>query len=159
MHLTQDQLDTISALLPPPPAPAAHYVPVREAGGFVYVAGQTPHINGDIRLRGLVRDAVTPEEARELARGAVLNAVSALHAHLGDLRRIAHFVHLTVFVAAEAPFARHPWIADGASETLTELFGDAGQHARAAVGVASLPDGAPVEVSVVAYLDEHAARP
>ncbi|MGJ0204094.1 RidA family protein [Leucobacter sp. gxy201] len=150
MRLTPQQ---IAELLPPPPQPAADYLPVREAAGMLHVAGQTPHIAGDIAMRGVVGESVAPEDARDLARTAVLNAVSALQQHLGDLDRISHFVSLTVFVAALPTFTRHPWVADGASNTLVELFGEAGRHARAAVGVASLPDGAPVEVSVIAYAE------
>jgi len=156
VHLTDRQLERIAALLPPPPPPAANYVPVREAGGFLHVAGQTPHVRGELRLRGAVGDGphhVSPEQARELAGEAALNAIAAIADHLGDLRRLSHLVSATVFVASDPAFARHPWVADGASETLVELFGEAGRHARAAVGVASLPDGAPVEVSVVAYAE------
>lgn len=126
-------------------------MPVREAGGLLYVAGQTPHVDGNLRLRGLVGAEVTHEDARKLAREAALNAISALQYFLGDLRRISHFVTLTAYIAAVSQFTRHPWVADGASETLVDLFGEAGRHSRAAVGVASLPDGAPVEISVVAY--------
>lgn len=155
MDLTPQQL---AALLPPPPAPAANYIPVREAAGMLHVAGQTPHVAGEIALRGVVGDTVSPEEARELARTAALNAVAALQQHLGDLNRLSHIVSLTVFVAAVPSFTRHPWVADGASSALVELFGEAGRHARAAVGVASLPDGAPVEVSVIAYAEPRHER-
>lgn len=126
MHLSPEQLTRLSEILPPPPPPAANYVPVREASGFLHVAGQTPHVQGELRLRGRVGAEVDPEDARQLAREAVLNAVSALQHHLGELQRISHFVSLTVFVASDASFVRHPWVADGASETLVELFGDAG---------------------------------
>ena len=142
--------ERIAALLPPAPQPAANYVPVREFGGALHVAGQTPHVEGVLRLRGRVGVEVTPADARELAREAALNAVSALSAHLGGLAELGGIVSLTVFVACGPEFGQHPWVADGASELLIELFGDDGRHARAAVGVSSLPDGAPVEVSVVA---------
>ena len=150
MHLDNSRLMSIHALLPPPPAPAANYIPVREAAGLLHVAGQTPHVCGTLGTRGAVGADVSPEEARELARVAALNSVSALRHHVGDLRRISHFVSMAVFVASVPEFTRHPWIADGASETLVELFGECGRHTRAAVGVMSLPDGAPVEVSIVA---------
>ncbi|MGO3151777.1 MAG: RidA family protein [Galactobacter sp.] len=143
-------LARIDALLPPAPQPAANYVPVREAGGLLYVAGQTPHVAGALSLRGRVGQDVTAEQARELARTAALNAVSALRAHLGSLTLVAGIVTVTGYVAAAPDFTRHPWVIDGASAALIECFGDDGIHARAAVGVASLPDGAPVEVSVVA---------
>lgn len=143
-------LARIDALLPPAPRPAANYVPVREANGVLYVAGQTPHVAGELSLRGRVGEDVTAQEARDLARTAALNAVSALRAHLGSLDRVQGILSVTGYVASTPDFARHPWVIDGASEALIECFGDDGIHARAAVGVASLPDGAPVEVGVIA---------
>ena len=140
----------LDALLPPPPPPAANYVPVREAGGLLFVAGQTPHVRGELRLRGRVGAEVAPEDAKQLAREAALNAVSALRAHVGDLSEIAGIATVTGYVAAAPGFAAHPAVIDGASELLIECFGEAGRHSRAAVGVASLPDGAPVEISVTA---------
>lgn len=149
---TEERLSRIDELLPPPPPPAANYVPVREAGGFLHVAGQTPHRDGILRLRGTVGSTVSAEDARELAGEAALNAISAIRHHLGDLGRLHSVVSMTGFVACTADFGRHPWVIDGASEMLVSLLGEGGRHARAAVGVQSLPDGAPVEVSLVAYL-------
>lgn len=136
--------------LPSPPLPAANYLPVREAAGVLYVAGQTPHRDGTLRLRGRVGEAVTAEDARELAREAALNALAALKDHLGSLDEIELIASVTGFVASAPDFARHPWVIDGASEAFIEVLGERGRHARAAVGVQSLPDGAPVEVSVIA---------
>lgn len=141
-------------LLPNPPPPAANYLPVREAAGVLYVAGQTPHRDGTLRLRGRVGEAVTAEDARELAREAALNALAALKDHLGSLDEIELIASVTGFVASAADFARHPWVIDGASEAFIEVLGERGRHARAAVGVQSLPDGAPVEVSVIAVRRE-----
>lgn len=152
---TDDRVTQIELLLPPPPPPAATYIPVREAGGFLYVAGQTPHVLGELNHRGPVgddeTDSVRPEIARQLARVAVLNSLSALNHYLGDLREIGAIVSLTGFVAAGPQFRHHPWVIDGASAALVELLGAGGEHARAAVGVASLPDGAPVELSLIAH--------
>lgn len=140
--------------LPNPPLPAANYFPVREAAGVLYVAGQTPHRDGTLRLRGRVGEAVTAEDARELAREAALNALAALKDHLGSLDEIELIASVTGFVASAPDFARHPWVIDGASEAFIEILGERGRHARAAVGVQSLPDGAPVEVSVIAVRRE-----
>lgn len=147
-----DSLDLarIDAILPPAPPPAANYVPVREANGMLYVAGQTPHVLGELRLRGSVGAEVSPEQAKELAREAALNAVAALKAYLGDLSQLDRIVTVTGYIAAAPGFTGHPGVIDGASEALIECFGEAGRHSRAAVGVFSLPDGAPVEVSVTA---------
>lgn len=147
---TPERRAELEAELPPPPSPAANYVPVREAAGFLYVAGQTPHRGGDVRLRGRVGEGVSPEDARELSREAAHNVLAALRAHLGSLDEIEMIVSLTGFVASAPDFARHPWVIDGASDAFIELLGERGRHARAAVGVQSLPDGAPVELSVVA---------
>ncbi len=136
--------------LPPPPPPAANYLPVREAAGFLYVAGQTPHRSGQIRLRGRVGEGITAEDARELAREAAHNVLSALRGHLGTLDDLEMIVSLSGFIATSPDFAGHPWVIDGASEAFIEMLGDRGRHARAAIGVQSLPDGAPVELSVVA---------
>ena len=141
-------------LLPNPPLPAANYLPVRETAGVLYVAGQTPHRDGTLRLRGRVGEAVTAEDARELAREAALNALAALKDHLGSLDEIELIASVTGFVASAPDFARHPWVIDGASEAFIEVLGERGRHARAAVGVQSLPDGAPVEVSVIAVRRE-----
>jgi enamine deaminase RidA (YjgF/YER057c/UK114 family) len=89
-------LTRIDALLPPAPRPAANYVPVREANGVLYVAGQTPHVAGELHLRGRVGEDVTAQEARDLARTAALNTVSALRAHLGSLDRIQGILSVTV---------------------------------------------------------------
>lgn len=150
VDLDSGRLARLDALLPPAPAPAADYVPVREAAGFLHVAGQTPHVQGRLACRGAVGAEVTPEEGRELAGVAALNVLAALRAHLGDLRRLDGLVSVTVYVASAPGFDRHPWVADGASSRFRELLGEAGRHARAAVGVASLPDGAPVEVGAIA---------
>lgn len=147
---TDDGRAALERALPPPPQPAANYLPVREAAGWLYVAGQTPHRDGNIRMRGRVGEGVTAEEARGLAREAAHNVISALRAHLGTLDDLEMIVSLSGFVATSPDFARHPWVIDGASEAFIEMLGDRGRHSRAAIGVQSLPDGAPVELSVVA---------
>lgn len=146
------------AHLPPPPPPAANYVPVREAAGVLYVAGQTPHRNGELRLRGRVGEAVSVDDARELAGEAALGALAALKQHLGSLDEIEAIASVTGYVACTPDFALHPRVIDGASDALIAVLGERGRHARAAVGVQSLPDGAPVEVSVIA-LRRLPARP
>lgn len=140
--------------LPSPPSPAANYIPVREAAGFLYVAGQTPHRAGDIRLRGRVGEDVSAEDARELAGEAAQNVLAVLQQHLGSLDELEMIVSLSGFVASAPDFTRHPWVVDGASDTFIEYLGERGRHARAAIGVQSLPDGAPVELSVVALRRE-----
>lgn len=135
--------------LPPSPAPAANYLPVRECGGLLFVAGQTSHVNGILRVRGTVGDQVTADQARREAELAALNALSALASHLGSLEHLGGIISVTGFIAATPEFDRHPWVIDGASEAIIGFLGDRGRHARVALGVASLPDRAPVEVSII----------
>ncbi len=152
MDNSPESRKTILESLPPAPQPVAHYTPVREAGGLLFVAGQTPHIQGELEHAGLVGRDVSLEDARLMARRAALNVVSALDNHLGGLDRIESIVSLTGFVACGGDFTDHPLVINGASDVFLEVFGSDGAHARASVGVSSLPGGAPVEVSVIAAL-------
>lgn len=136
--------------LPPPPRPVASYVPVVVAGGLAFVAGQVATEGGVPMHAGRLGEDVSVERAREAARRCALQALSALRAELGSLSRVERIVQLTVFVASAPGFGEQPKVADGASGLLLDVLGEAGQHARAAVGVAALPLGAPVEVAMVA---------
>jgi enamine deaminase RidA (YjgF/YER057c/UK114 family) len=136
--------------LPPPPEAIAAYLPVVVHGGFAFVAGQVAIVDGTVLHPGVLGDSVSVPEAREAARRAALQAVSALRGALGSLDRLERIVKLDVFVASTPSFTDQPSVANGASELLAEIFGDAGRHARAAVGVPSLPLGASVEVVLTA---------
>jgi len=128
----------------------AQYTPVRELNGLLFVAGQTPHIEGHLEHCGRVGIDVSVDIGHAMARRAALNVVAALNEHLGTLDSLDGLLSLTGFVACGSDFTEHPQVVDGASELFIEVFGAQGVHARAAVGVASLPGGAPVELSVVA---------
>lgn len=140
----------ILAHLPPAPRPVAQYTPVREFNGLLFVAGQTPHIQGQLEHRGRVGIEVSVDIGYAMARRAALNVVAALNEHLGTLDSLDGLLSLTGFVACGDDFTEHPQVIDGASKLFVEVFGAGGVHARAAVGVASLPGGAPIELSVVA---------
>lgn len=144
----RERLAQLNLTLPEPVRPIASYVPaVRPAGGqLVYVSGQVPLRNGTLMAAGTVPGSVSIEQAQECARQCVLNALAALEAEIGDLARLRRVVRLGVFVACEHGFSDHPKVANGASDLLVALLGDAGKHARAAVGCPSLPLNAPVEV-------------
>lgn len=129
--------------------PVASYVPAVRAGGFVYTSGQLPVRDGELLHSGKVGADVTPDEARECAEQAALNAIAALRAELGDLSAVTRVVKAVVFVASTPDFTGQPQVANGASELFALAFGDAGVHARSAVGVPVLPLDAPVEVEVV----------
>ena len=138
--------------LPAVPAPAGAYVPAIRAGTLIFTAGQLPFEEGELRTTGKVGDAVSLESARGAARLCALNALAAAAAEAGGLNRIAGFVRVTGYVASAPCFNRQPEVIDGASELIGQIFGDAGLHARSAVGVAELPLDAPVEVELVAEL-------
>ena len=135
--------------LPPVAAPVAAYVPAVRTGDHVYTSGQLPFVDGKLELTGKVGDAVTAEDAKAAARGAALNALAAIDALVG-LDNVVRIVKVVGFVASAEGFTGQPGVVNGASEFLGEVFGDAGVHARSAVGVAELPLAAPVEVEVIA---------
>jgi enamine deaminase RidA (YjgF/YER057c/UK114 family) len=140
--------------LPAVPEPAGSYVPATRTGGLIFTAGQLPFEEGELHTTGKVGDGVSPEEAREAARLCALNALAAAASEAGGINRIARVVKVTGFVASAPNFNRQPEVINGASELIGEVFGEAGLHARSAVGVAELPLGAPVEVELVAQLDD-----
>jgi enamine deaminase RidA (YjgF/YER057c/UK114 family) len=144
------RLAELGILLPPAPRPVAAYVPAVRAGGLVFVSGQIPLRDGQLMARGPVPSAVSPEAAAAAARQCALNGLSVLaEALAGDLDRVRRIVRLGVFVASDPGFEGQPQVANGASTLLAEVFGEAGRHARAAVGSVSLPLGATVEVEMV----------
>jgi enamine deaminase RidA (YjgF/YER057c/UK114 family) len=148
MSRIEAKLRSLGVDLPDPPSPVAAYVPVRVACGLAYVSGQIPMISGKIVAKGPVPSVVSPEDAAQAARLCAINGLAALRQSLGDLDRIKGIVRLGVFVASDAGFTGQPAVANGASEFLVEVFGDAGRHVRAAVGSVSLPLGVTVEVEM-----------
>lgn len=142
------RLDELGLQLPEVAAPLAAYQPAVQSGSHVYVSGQLPLADGKLLETGKVGSDVTPERAKELAARCALNAMAAVHALVG-LDKVVRVVKLTGFVASADGFTGQPGVINGASELFGEVFGDAGKHARAAVGVSELPLGAPVEVEVI----------
>ncbi|AJE83386.1 MULTISPECIES: RidA family protein [Streptomyces] len=140
--------------LPEVVPPLAAYQPAVQSGVYVYTSGQVPMVDGKLHVTGKVGAEVTAEEAKELARVCALNALAAVKSVAGDLDRIARVVKVTGFVASAADFTGQPGVINGASELLGAALGDKGVHARSAVGVASLPLDAPVEVEVQVELTE-----
>ncbi len=138
-------------MLPQVPAPVADYVPAVRTGSYVYTSGQLPFYDGVLPKTGVVGEEavdITAEEAAVLARQCALNAVAAV-ASVVDLDSVVRVVKVTGFVASAPGFGGQPVVVNGASQLLGQVFGDAGRHARSAVGVAALPLGAPVEVEIV----------
>lgn len=149
----EDRLSELGLELPPAPQALASYVPVAVAGEFAYAAGQIPlGPDGAPSLQGKVGAEIDVPAGAAAARQCALQTVAALRAALGSLDRVARIVRVGVFVASAEGFTDQPAVANGASDLFVELFGEAGRHARAAVGVSELPRGAPVEVEVVAQI-------
>jgi enamine deaminase RidA (YjgF/YER057c/UK114 family) len=134
--------------LPPVAAPLAAYVPARRSGSYVYTSGQLPFVDGALPRTGKVGAEVSAEDAAGLARTAALNALAAIDALVG-LDNVVGVVKVVGFVASAPDFTGQPAVINGASALLGEVFGDAGAHARSAVGVAVLPLDAPVEVEMI----------
>ncbi|WP_214108709.1 RidA family protein [Acrocarpospora catenulata] len=144
------RLAELGLSLPEVVAPLAAYVPAVRTGNLVYTSGQLPMSGGELVATGKVGAEVTPERAAELARLCALNALAAVRSLVGDLSQVVRIVKVVGFVASAPDFTGQPQVVNGASELLGEVFGEAGQHARSAVGVAVLPKDAPVEVELIA---------
>lgn len=145
------RLSELGLTLPAVVPPLAAYVPAVQSGNLVYVSGQLPIVDGNLLGAGRVGADVTVEYGAELARQCALNALAAVEA-LAGLGRVVKIVRITGYVACTPEFTQHPSVVNGASQLLLEVFGEQGRHARSAVGVASLPLGAPVEVELIAEL-------
>lgn len=147
-----DRLAELGIELPAVAAPVAAYVPAVVHGDLVYTSGQLPFSGGALPATGKVGAEVSAEDANLFARTCALNALAAAADAAGGLDRITGVLRVGGFVASTTDFTGQPGVINGASEVLGEIFGDAGRHARAAVGVAELPLGAPVEVEVTFIL-------
>lgn len=139
--------------LPNAAVPVANYTPVVVADGTAYVSGQVCSWNGEFKFVGRVGRDFSAEEGREAARMAGLNIVAQLKNALGDLDRVKRVLRLNVFVNSAETFTEQPKVANGASDLMVEIFGDAGRHTRSAVGVAQLPLGVAVEVDATVQVD------
>ena len=146
MSRLDDRLVELGIIIPSVAKPLAAYVPAVIVGNLVYTSGQLPSVEGKLAFTGKVGAEVDADTARDLARTCVLNGLAAAKNVLGSLDRITRVVKVVGFVASDPSFTGQPGVINGASELLGEIFGDAGVHARSAVGVAVLPLDAPVEI-------------
>jgi enamine deaminase RidA (YjgF/YER057c/UK114 family) len=149
MGVVEDRLAELGMSVPDVAKPVASYIPALRSGSFVYTSGQLPMRAGELMSTGKVGDSVSPEDAAACAQQCALNAIAAVKSEVGDLDTIKRVVKVVVFVASDPGFTGQPQVANGASDLLGKAFGDAGVHARSAVGVAVLPLDAPVEVEIV----------
>jgi len=146
----EERLAAMGLTLPEVAPPGGAYVPAVRTGSYVYTAGQLPFVDGKLPATGKVGAEVTAEDAYDLARLCALNALAAAAQAAGGLAAITRIVKVTGFVASDPSFTAQPKVINGASDLLTAVFGDAGRHARSAVGVAVLPLDTPVEVELIA---------
>jgi enamine deaminase RidA (YjgF/YER057c/UK114 family) len=144
-----ERLSELGLTLPDVAKPAGAYVPAMVTGHLLFTAGQLPWVGGVLPATGKVGAEVTAETAKDLARNCVLNGLAAAKAAIGSLDRIQRVVKVVGFVASDPSFTGQPGVINGASELLGEIFGEAGEHARSAVGVAVLPLDTPVEVEFI----------
>lgn len=143
------RIKELSLTLPETPRPVANYVPAVQAGNLIFVSGQVPTVAGQLLLKGKLGREISIEQGQEAARAALLNSLSAVRSLTGSLDAIRRIVKLNGWVASAEGFGNQPQVVNGASLLLEEIFGEAGKHARAAIGVAELPSGAPVELELI----------
>jgi enamine deaminase RidA (YjgF/YER057c/UK114 family) len=149
MSAVEERLAALGLSVPEVVPPVAAYVPAVRSGSYVYTSGQLPMVAGVLPAVGKVGGDVTPEQGKELAQACALNAIAAVKALIGDLDRVVRVVKVVGFVASTPDFTGQPGVVNGASELLGAAFGEAGVHARSAVGVVALPLDAPVEVEMI----------
>ena len=149
MSHPEERLAALGLSVPEVAVPVAVYVPAVRTGNHVYTSGQLPMRSGELMASGKVGGEVSQDEAVACARQCGLNAIAAVKAEIGDLAAVKRVVKVVCFVASSTDFTAQPQVANGVSELLGEVFGDAGVHARSAVGVSVLPLDVPVEVELV----------
>lgn len=155
MSAVEDRLAELGLTVPEVAAPVAAYVPAVRDGDLVFTSGQLPMVEGVLAATGKVGEGeglIGPDEAKRLAETCALNAIAAVRSVVGDLDSVTRVVKVVGFVASDPSFTGQPGVVNGASELLGAAFGEAGVHARSAVGVASLPLDAPVEVEITVSL-------
>lgn len=147
--MIEERIEELGFNLPEPPQPLAAYIPALQAGDFVFTAGQIPVSKGQLKYTGKLGSEVTEEEGKKAAEICALNCLSAVKGVIGELKRIEQVIKLTVFVNSAEGFTDQPAVANGASELMEKIFGQAGMHARSAVGVNELPKNASVEIEMI----------
>jgi enamine deaminase RidA (YjgF/YER057c/UK114 family) len=145
----EKKLNELGISLPASPKPIANYVPAVRAGNLLFVSGHGPYNDGKSILSGKLGKELTVEEGYKTARNVALNCLASIQAALGDLNKVKRVVKLLGMVNCTEDFKDQPKVINGASDLLVEVFGDAGRHARSAVGMQSLPNGIPVEIEMI----------
>jgi enamine deaminase RidA (YjgF/YER057c/UK114 family) len=151
--MIEEKLKSLNIILPTPPKPAGAYIPVVISDQTVYVSGQIPIENGKVAYKGKVPTEQSLERAQAAARVCAINALAQLKAELGTLDRISKIIRISGFVNSNPDFTDQSKVINAASDLLYEIFGEKGQHSRIAVGVASLPLGATVEIDMIVEIN------
>lgn len=149
MSKIEEKLKEMGITLPAAPEPAAVYVPAMTTGNLVYTSGNDCRVNGKLLYEGKLGKDLTIEQGQEASRQTMINLLAVLKAHLGDLDQIKKVVKLLAFVNSSPGFVEHPYVINGASELLEEVFGENGKHARSAIGTSELPFNIPVEIEMI----------
>jgi enamine deaminase RidA (YjgF/YER057c/UK114 family) len=145
----ETQVAALGLVLPAPPKPVATYIPVVQARDLLFLSGMIPLRNGTLTVEGKLGKEVSVEQGYEASKICLLNALAVIRHHLGTLDRVKQVVKLVGYVASAEGFVQQPAVINGASDLLVKIFGDAGRHARVAVGAAALPLNAPVEIELI----------
>lgn len=150
---TEKKIAELGIELPPSSSPGAMYIPVKQLGNALFVAGQVPFVNGELLYSGKVGDTVTIEQGEESARRCIINMLAALKHYLGDLDKVRNITKIQVFVNSRTGFMQQHIVANAASQLLYDVFGEKGRHARTAVGTNQLPMDAPVEIEAIVEIE------
>ncbi len=151
-----ERLTQLGITLPEPPLPAAAYVPAVTVHDLVYTSGNDCRVNGQLLYKGKVGQDLTLEEGQAAARQTMINLLAVLHAHLGSLDKIERVVKLLAFVNSAPGFVEQPYVINGASQLLEDIFGEKGKHARSALAAPELPFDTPVEIEMIVQLKSNA---
>ncbi|GAB2723411.1 RidA family protein [Paenibacillus thermoaerophilus] len=149
MSKVEQRLKELGITLPPSPEPRFTYIPCNRTGNLVYTSGQDARVDGKLIYEGKLGRDLTIEQGREAARVTMINCLAVLKGYLGDLDRIVKVVKVLGFVNSAPGFADQPYVINGASDLLVEVFGEAGRHARSAIGTSELPFNTPVEIEMI----------
>jgi enamine deaminase RidA (YjgF/YER057c/UK114 family) len=145
----EEKLRELGVTLPAPPKPVANYVPAVRVGDLLFLSGVLPSRDGQLIVTGKLGESLTVEQGMEAARVAVLNGLSIIRSQAGSLDRVKQIVKMVGYIASAPGFTDQPQVLNGASDLLVSVFGEAGRHARVAVGAAELPREAPVEIELI----------
>jgi enamine deaminase RidA (YjgF/YER057c/UK114 family) len=149
----ETRIQVLGLIIPEPPKPAGHFVPAVQTGNLLFVSGQISAISDQIFIKGKLGRDLSIEQGQEAARLALHNVLAVIRMSVGTLDRIKRIIKLNGWVASAEGFNGQPQVVDGASMLLEEIFGEAGKHARAAIGVAELPLGASVELELIVEVE------